>query len=104
MPGFIPPISDLGKPGLHAAGLVLGDRWILVLESRTVAACAEHVGWDAAASEIQETLESGTGDASSRLGGLASWVELSVTRGRGIIPFAIALFLAEFQTALLNLC
>jgi len=74
-----------------------------VLESRTLAACAEHVGWDAAVSEIQETLERGTGDASSRLGGLASWVELSVMRGRAVIPFAIALFLAELQTAL-NLC
>lgn len=30
-----------------------------------------------------------------------SWVELSVMRGRAIIAFAIALFLAELQTALL---
>lgn len=33
------PISDLGKPGLHAAGLVLADGWILVLESRTGGRC-----------------------------------------------------------------
>lgn len=59
VPGFIPPISNIGKPGLQAAGLVLGDGLILALESWTVAACAEHMGWDAAASEIQETLERG---------------------------------------------
>lgn len=29
--------------------------------------CTEYVTWDAAASEVQETLESGTGDANSRL-------------------------------------
>lgn len=69
--------------------------------SWTVTVCAEHVGWDAATLEIQETLESGMGDASSRLGGLGSWVELSVTWSRAVIPLAIVLFLAELQTALL---
>lgn len=69
-----------------------------------VAACAEHMGWDAAALEIQETLESRTGDASSGLGGLASCVKLSVTRGRAIIPFAIAFFSCRAPNSSINLC
>lgn len=101
VPGFIPPISDLGKLGLHAVGPILGGVLTLVWASWTVAVCAKRVGWDAATLEIQETLESGAGDASSRLGGLASWLKLSVTRSRAVIPLAIALFLAELQTALL---
>lgn len=106
MSGFIPLISDLGKLGLHAAGLLLEDGWILVLESWMVSACAKHVGWDAAASGMQKTLESGTGDASSGLVGLKSWVELSVKWDSALILFAIALFffLAELPTALFNLC
>lgn len=97
--GFIPLISDLGMFELHAVGPILGGVLTLVWVSWTV--CAERVDWDAASLEIQETLESGMGDASSRLGGLASWVELSMMQSRAVIPLAIALFLAELQTALL---
>lgn len=99
--GFIPLISDLGKLGLHAVGPILGGVLTLVWVSWMATVCAEFVGWDAASLEIQETLESEMGDASSRLGGLASWVELSVMRSRAVIPLAIALFLVELQTALL---
>lgn len=99
--GFFPLISDLGKLGLHAVGPILGGVLTLVWVSWTDTVCAECVGWDAASLQIQETLESGMGDASSRLGGLASWVELSVMRSRVVIPLAIAFFLAELQTALL---
>lgn len=67
--GIIPLISDLG---LHAVGPILGGVLTLVWVSWTVTVCAERVGWDAASLETQETLESGMGDASSRLGGLAS--------------------------------
>lgn len=99
VPGFLPLTSDLGKLGLHAVGPILGGDFDM--GSWTITVCAEHVGWDAATLEIQETLESGMGDASSRLGGLGSGVELSVTWSRAVIPLAIVLFLAELQTALL---
>lgn len=70
--GFIPLISDLGELGLHAVGPILGGVLTLVWVSWTVTVCTEHVGWDTASLEIQETLGSGMGDASSGLGGLAS--------------------------------
>lgn len=99
VPGFILLTSDLGK-----LGCMQWDPFLevtLMWASWTVTVCAEHVGWGAATLEIQETLESGMGDASSRLGGLGSWAELSVTWSRAVIPLAIVLFLAELQTALL---
>lgn len=74
--GFIPLIRDLGKLGLHAVEPILGGVLSLVWARWMVTVCTECVGWDAASLQIQETLESGMGDASSRLGGLASWVEL----------------------------
>lgn len=94
MPGFIPPVTELGKPGLDAARVILGDGWILVVESWTIT-----VGWDAAASEIQETLESRPGGASSRLGGLGRAV---CDMGQGSDSCCNRTFPCRAQTALLT--
>lgn len=86
VPGFIPPTNDLGKPGLRAAGLVLGNGWILVLKSWIVAACAK---------QIQENPGKRDWRCQQQARG-----ELSVTRGRAIIPFCSCTFPLQSSTQL----